>query len=125
MEIKKPRIMAVDDETSFIDMLKQYFELRGYEIDVFADGQSGLDAFRRKMYDVVLLDFKMAGMNGDSVQKKIKELKPDVRTIFITAFSDADKTKVRLVNEGAYAYFEKPLSSLRNLEMAVNGFFKD
>lgn len=120
----KPRILAIDDEVDFTDMLKQYFEMRNYEIDVVSEGNKGLDLFHEKKYDIVLLDLKMVGLNGDEVMKKMKEADPDIRTIFITAFSDAGRTKTRLLEEGAFAYIEKPLSSLKDLEDLINKAMK-
>ena len=117
----KPRILSIDDEVSFTDLLKQYFEPRGYEIDVTSQGDKGLELMRSKRYDVVLLDLKMAGLSGDEIMREIKKMYSDVKTIFITAYSDSGKTRDRLMAEGAYAFMEKPITSLKRLEDLVNG----
>ncbi len=116
---KKPAILAVDDEKEFIDMLKQYFELRGYDIDVAYNGIDGVARVKARKYEVVLLDLKMAGMNGDAAMKNMKELDPDARIIVISAFSDSGKTQYKVMEEGAFAYIEKPISSLKDLEVLV------
>ncbi len=113
-------ILSVDDEKNFTELLKQYFELRGHDVDVSPDGTSALKLLTRKKYDVVLLDLKMVGINGDEVMRRTKELYPDISFIFITAFNDSGKTKERLLNEGVYAYVEKPIPSLKHLENLVN-----
>jgi len=117
--MKNPRILSIDDEPSFIEMIKQYFEPRGYEIDVASEGEKGLEYVRTKKYDVALLDLKMAGVNGDEVMKEIKIQCPGTRVIFITAFSDSGKTRERLVAAGAYDFIEKPITSLKDLEKLV------
>ena len=122
---RKPSILAIDDEENFTDMLKQYFSIRDYDIDVVSDGTRGIEAFRSKKYDVVLLDLKMVGINGDEVMKRMKEIDKDVKAVFITAFPDSGKTKGRLMELGAYAYLEKPLNSLKVLENIVNSALKD
>ena len=61
----------------------------------------------------------MAGLNGDEVMREIKQLDSDIKVIFITAYSDSGKTKKRLLEEGAYAFVEKPLTSLKHLEDMV------
>jgi len=118
--MKKPKILSVDDEKSFTDFLKQYFEPRGYEIDVASNGNEGLDLVDNNKYDVVLLDLKMGGVGGDEIMGKIQESNADTRVIFITAFNDAGKTKENLLEEGAYAFVEKPVTSLKALEELIN-----
>jgi len=118
--MKKPRILSVDDETSFTDLLKQYFEPRGYEIDVTSSGAEGIRLLNQKKYDVILLDLKMAGINGEEVMDEAKRLDAGVKVIFITAFSDSGKSKKQLLDKGAYGFVEKPLTSLKGLEDLVN-----
>ena len=69
----KPRILAIDDEPNFTDMIKQYFEPRGYETDVTTEGGAGLELLKGAKYDVVLLDFRMVGLHGDEVMREIKD----------------------------------------------------
>lgn len=116
----KPRLVAIDDEAEFIDMLKNYFELRGYEIDITMRGTKGLELVKEKKPDVVLMDLKMAGIDGDEVLAELKRLEPSPKVIFITAYDDGGKTKARLLRMGACACFDKPLASLRDLEEAIN-----
>ena len=118
--MKKPKILSIDDEMNFTDFLKRYFEPRGYEIDVTSEGAKGLELLREKEYDVVLLDLRMAGLNGEEVMNEIKKMDKAIKTIFITAYTDSGITKARLLNEGAYAVIEKPVSSLKALEDLVN-----
>jgi CheY-like chemotaxis protein len=116
----KPRIVAIDDEPEFIDMLQNYFGLRGYEIDVAIRGARGIEIVKEKKPDVVLMDLKMPGIDGDEVLKLLKSMEPSPKVIFITAYDDGGKTKARLLKMGAYACLDKPISSLRDLEETVN-----
>lgn len=116
----KPRIVAIDDEPEFIDMLQNYFGLRGYEIDVAVRGAKGVEVVREKNPDVVLMDLKMPGIDGDEVLKLFKSMDPSPKVIFITAYDDGGKTKARLLKMGAFACLDKPISSLRDLEETVN-----
>jgi len=117
--MKKPRILAIDDESEFTDFLKQYFELRGYTIDVVSDGVKGVELLRQGKYDAVLLDLKMLGFDGDEVMREVKRFDVNVKIIFISAYDDMGKTKTRLLAEGAYAFIEKPIKSLKDLEKLV------
>lgn len=118
--MSKPKIVAIDDEKEFISMLKDYFELREYKIDVASNAVDGIKLINTKNPDVIILDLKMPGISGDEVLKVVKSKKPDAKIIFITAFDDAGKTKKRLLDLGAYACLDKPLSSLKDLEGVIN-----
>ena len=116
----KPRIVAIDDEPDFIDMLQNYFGLRGYEINVAVRGAKGIEIVKEKLPDVVLMDLKMPGIDGDEVLKLLKSMSPAPKVIFITAYDDGGKTKARLLNMGAFACLDKPISSLKDLEEMIN-----
>ena len=118
--MKKPRIIAIDDEVDFISMLKDYFELRGYEIAVASKGVQGIELIKANKPDVVVLDLKMPGISGDEVLGLLKSKQPKAKVIFVSAYDDAGKTKARLLNAGAYAYLDKPLKSLKELENVIN-----
>jgi len=118
--MNKPRIVAIDDEVEFIEMLQSYFGLRGYEINVAIRGARGIEIVKEKKPDVVLMDLKMPGIDGDEVLALLKSMSPSPKVIFVTAYDDGGKTKARLLRMGAYAYFDKPISSLRDLEEAIN-----
>ena len=116
----KPRIVAIDDEVDFIQMLLDYFEPRGYEMTAAIRGAKGIELVREKKPDVVLMDLKMPGIDGDEVLKLLKSMSPAPKIIFITAYDDGGKTKARLLNMGAFACFDKPISSLKDLENTIN-----
>ena len=84
--MKKPRILSIDDEPNFIDLIKQYFEPRGYNIDVTCESEKGLSLLSEEQYDVVLLDLKMVGMDGDQIMKELKQKQNGVKIIFVTAY---------------------------------------
>ena len=65
------------------------------------------------------MDLKLPGMDGDEVLKHIRRTHPKTKVIVITAYNDGGKTRDRLLALGAFAHFDKPLSSLRDLADAV------
>lgn len=123
--MSKPRIVAIDDEAEFINMLKDYFAPRGYEIDVAVRGAKGIALVKEKKPNVVLMDLKMPGIDGDEVLTLLKSIKPSPKVIFVTAYDDGGKTKARLLKMGAFAYFDKPIASLRELEETINKAAKE
>ena len=118
--MSKLKIVAIDDEPDFIATLKDYFSLRGYDINVALRGATGIELVKDKKPNVVLMDLKMPGIDGDEVLKLIRSMNPSPKVIFITAYDDGGKTRARLLDMGAYAYFDKPVVSLKLLEEAVN-----
>ncbi len=118
--MEKPRIISIDDELNFTDMLRQYFEPRGYKIDIAGDGEKGMELLNTNEYDVALLDLKMAGLSGEQIMSEIKKLEKGMKVIFISAYTDSGVTKTRLLDGGAYAFLEKPLTSLKDLEDLIN-----
>jgi len=117
--VTKARIVAIDDEPEFIEMLSGYFTPRGYEIDVAMRVKDGVKIINEKKPDVVLIDLKMPGLDGDAMLSQVKSISPPPKVIFVSAYDDGGKTKARLLGMGAYAYFDKPISSLRILEATV------
>lgn len=115
----KPRIVAIDDEVEFIDMLQNYFLPRGYDFEVAVRGVMGIELVRERKPDIVLTDLKMPGVDGDEVLRLLRSLQPAPKVIFISAYDDGGKTKARLLKLGAYAYFDKPIASLKTLEEAI------
>ena len=116
---EKPRIVAIDDEVEFTKTIDQFFSARGYEVRVALTGTSGLEMVDYHKPDVVLVDFKLPGMDGDEVPKQIRRTHPNAKVIVITAYKDGGKTRDRLLALGAFAHFDKPLSSLRDLADTV------
>lgn len=115
----KLKIVAIDDEVDFISMLQDYFVPRGYDIEVAIRGAKGIELVKEKKPAVVLMDLKMPGIDGDEVLKLLKSMEPSPKVIFITAYDDGGKTKARLLKMGAYAYLDKPIASLKELEEKI------
>ena len=119
MAARGPTIVAIDDEPEFTKTLQQFFGARGYTIYVAGTGPDGLSLIAAHHPDVVLADLKLPGMDGDEILKTIRRTQPNTRVIIITAYNDGGKTRERLLRLGAFAHFDKPLSSLRDLATTV------
>ena len=115
----KPCLLAIDDEAEFTKTIDQFFSSRGYEVRVALTGPSGIEMVDYHNPDVVLLDLKLPGMDGDEILKYLRRSHPATKVIVITAYNDGGKTRDRLLALGAFAHFDKPLSSLRDLAQTV------
>ena len=114
-----PKLVAIDDEIEFTKTIDQFFSARGYEVHVALTGTSGLELVDYHQPQVVLVDLKLPGMDGDEVLKHIRRTHPKIKVIVITAYNDGGKTRDRLLGLGAFAHFDKPLSSLRDLAETI------
>lgn len=112
-------LVIIDDELEFVETVNRFFSVRGYEVHTAVTGTSGLELIDAKMPRVVLVDLKLPGMDGDEVLKHVRRNHPDIKVIVMTAYHDGGKTRDRVLRLGAYAHFDKPLPSLRELSVAV------
>ena len=113
------KILTIDDEAEFTSIIQNYFGMRGFEVFISARGDEGLQIFRREKPQVCLIDLKMPGLHGDEVLREILLEAPKTKCIMITASEGQSKVRDKLIEMGAYACFDKPLSSLKDLERKI------
>ncbi len=118
-------IVAIDDEVEFVKAIEQFFGSRGFEGHGALTGPAGLALVEAHQPQVVLVDLKLPGMDGDEVLQRVRQRYPKTRVIVITAYNDGGKTRDRLLALGAYAHFDKPLSSLRDLSDTITRALSD
>ena len=114
-----PVLLTIDDEVEFTNLMKNYLGARGYDVHAANDGVSGLKLAKEKKPDICLIDVKMPGMHGDEVLREILMLYPGTKCIMITASEGEGKTRQKLLEMGAITCFDKPISSLRDLENTI------
>ncbi len=102
------RILIVDDELSVRSSLEEWFREDGFRVETAEDGQAALRAMDRGPFDIVLLDLKMPGMDGISVQKRVREIDPAATIIILTAYASV-QTAVEALKLGAFDYVTKPV----------------
>jgi DNA-binding NtrC family response regulator len=108
--IKIPtRILVVDDEKDFVEMLSLRLEESGEKVSVAYDGQECLDALAQQSndIDVVILDIRMPGMDGIDVLREIKKRFPLIEVIMLTGHGTTESA-VAGMKLGAYDYLLKP-----------------
>ncbi len=88
------RVLVIDDEEPILQMVREALTLRGYEVDVAGDGETGLRHLNRQRYDVTLCDWKMPGLTGRDVYERVRAQNPAQaeRFIFITGDVVNDRT---------------------------------
>ena len=113
------RLLTIDDEVEFTAMIQNYFGPRGFEVFAANNGSAGLALALECKPDICLIDLKMPGKHGDEVLQEIKKSLPKTQCIMITASEGEGKTRQHLLDMGAFACFDKPLSSIRELHNKI------
>ena len=101
------RILIVEDDADHGRSLQEAISDLGYEVEVAATGEAGIEAFRARGADVVLTDLVLPDVDGIAVMQRIRALGA-APVILMTAYASID-TSVRAIREGAYDYLQKPL----------------
>lgn len=101
------RLLLVEDEKRMAQALCQILRLENYQVDHCSNGIDGLEAIESDLYDIIILDVMLPGMNGFEIAKAAR--KKDIRTpiLMLTARAELDD-KVEGLDSGADDYLTKP-----------------
>jgi len=112
-------ILIVDDESAIQQSLKGVLEDEGYKASVAGTGESCLDLLRKRLFDLVLLDIWLPGIDGLETLQRIREIENAPEVIMISGHGTIE-TAVRATKLGAYDFLEKPLSLDKTLILIKN-----
>jgi two-component system, OmpR family, copper resistance phosphate regulon response regulator CusR len=101
------RILVIEDEHGITAFLKQGLEEEGFEVDIAADGQSGLDKALTGMYNILLVDWMLPRLTGIEICKAFRKQDKSTPIIFLTARDTVQDTILGL-QAGANDYIKKP-----------------
>ncbi|MDA8162049.1 MAG: sigma-54 dependent transcriptional regulator [Desulfobacteraceae bacterium] len=104
----RPRVLVVDDDRSLREFLEILFQKEGYGVALAASGEEALGLLEGDdTVSAVLSDIRMPGMDGVTLLKRIKKMRPALPVVLITAFGSLDSA-VSAMKEGAWDYITKP-----------------
>ena len=103
-----PRVLLVDDEEKFLDVISQRLGIHGIGTDTATSGEEALTKIREKNVDVIILDVMMPGIGGIETLKRIRQENPEVQIIMLSGQSNIEKA-VEAMKEGAIDFLEKPV----------------
>ena len=104
------KILIVDNDEGLVHFLTRLFVKQGYEVASCTDGASGLECLRSEAFDLILLDYKMPGLNGLETLAEIKRAQIKTPVIVMTAYGTTE-TAIEAMKLGAYDYLLKPFDS--------------
>ncbi len=101
-------ILIVEDEETLRESIKRIFIKEGYAVEAVDSAEGGLALLESNLYDVVISDIILPGMDGIEMLTKVREQVPDQIFIIVTAYASLD-TSVKALRAGAYDYIMKPI----------------
>jgi DNA-binding NtrC family response regulator len=102
------RILVIDDEAGFRQMMTEWLHKQGYDARDVSDGPELLDLIQKNHYDVVILDLVMPKANGLTLTSEIRRLCPQTRVVVVSAAVDV-RVAVEAARAGAETCLEKPV----------------
>ncbi len=121
----KIKILLVDNEPDFLELIGRRIEEWGYDLIKATTGKEAVNAVRNKLSDIVILDYAMPDMDGIATLQKIREIDDKIAVIMFTAYPSVDALKwSEKLNVSAFipklSMYSDAISSLRvAIEIAV------
>ncbi|MBN8854047.1 MAG: DNA-binding response regulator [Sphingobacteriales bacterium 50-39] len=116
------RILLIEDEKRLADVLKRELEDQQYTVDLAYDGRTGKTIAFEQPYDLIIMDIILPGIDGITLCKDLRLVKPDIPIIMLTALGAIDD-KVEGLDAGANDYLVKPVD-FRELHARIRALTK-
>jgi two-component system, NtrC family, response regulator len=111
-------ILAVDDEQNLLELLITVLGKKGFKVKTALNGMEALRLLDQESFQLALLDLKMGPVNGVQLLKEIKDRRPVIKVIMMTAYPTSE-TRMQASANGASAYLTKPVD-LQKLVDTIN-----
>ena len=119
-DIEKPRLLLVDDDETFCNVLKSALEKRNYEVLVANDVESGIASAEKNEPEFAVIDLRIGHQSGLELVKKLISLDGNTQIVMLTGFASI-ATAVEAIKLGAIHYLTKPT----NTDEIVNALTKN
>lgn len=113
------KILIVDDERDFCEMVESGLEGLGLDIRTAYDGDEALSIMKRRKFDLILLDCEMPGISGIELAKKISKEAQKPKLVMITGYNGIRETFTRKI--GIDVYLEKPVK-IKQIQDLIHTF---
>jgi CheY-like chemotaxis protein len=117
-------VLIVDDEAAVLDLQNRVLSQAGYDVSTANDAAKALDIVRQKSdIDLVIADVHMPNMNGDEMARHLRAIRPELKILFVTGFSDTLFANQSTLWDDQ-AYLDKPFTRkglLEAVSLLLNG----
>ncbi len=104
------RILLVDDDPSVLETLSEILRDNEYEVTMAKSGYEAIEEIESGLYELVITDIRMAGLDGLDTLAKLREKQPDLKSIIITGY-DSTEDPVRAIKLRVDDYLKKPFNT--------------
>ena len=108
------KILVIDNEEGLCRMMEDVLADKGYVVRPFTDPVAAVDSFQPGVWDLVISDVKMPGMDGLEVLQRLRALEEGLPIIMITAYATVDMS-IQALRMGAYDMLTKPFERTNSL----------
>lgn len=112
------KILIVDDDKQFADILKEFITKLGYNAVVSYSGKEGLERFEQEDFQLVITDLMMPDMSGIELMEAIKKQDDRATVLVVTGFATIESA-VDAIKKGAYDFIPKPFN-MKELEIIID-----
>ena len=116
------KILIIEDEKLLADSLRTMLENKGFQVEAVYDGETGADYAELGIYDLLILDVMMPGLNGYQVARKVRSQRLGTPILMLTAKSGLED-RIEGLNAGADYYLTKPFD-MRELLACINALLR-
>jgi DNA-binding NtrC family response regulator len=109
------RLLLVDDEVGYLEVLSKRLTRRGYKVTTASSGTEAIRALRQWEFDLAVVDLKMEDMDGIEVLKVFKKMDPSLRVVMLTGHG-SERAAREGISQGAFDYLIKPVGLEKLIE---------
>ena len=121
-ELKKMKMLLIDDDEWIRDSLSIYFESLGCHLNALETAEEGIEALKKQDYDIIITDYRLPGMDGLEFLKRAKESHPQAKKILVTAYRSQEVVS-EAINMGIHDFIDKPFTA-KTIEESLSFLFQ-
>lgn len=122
-KLREMKMLLIDNDEWIRDSLSLFFEGEGCHLVAVETAEEGMEELKRQGYEIILVDYRLPGMDGLEFLERIKDSHPDALTLLITAYGSKDVfLKARKI--GVQGFIDKPFT-IKTIEESLSRLMKN